>query len=134
MRRLTALVALVSLLSLAPTPAAAAEVRSCSIQVTPSHGRGTTTYRISGKDFPSTTDGSPLEVQIDVSRTSRRDPHGKTVIFMWLWLIPGGHSFYVDYNTTAEGQPPLKAGHYLVSVETPHQRGCITHDSFRVRS
>jgi hypothetical protein len=133
MRRLAALLSLATLFSLAPAPVAAA-ARSCRVEVTPSRGQGTTTYRISGKHFPSTVDGSPLEVQIDVTRISLRDPNPEHAIFMWLWLIPGGHQFYVDYSTEANGQAPLKPGRYLVAVETPHQAGCHTHAVFAVGS
>ena len=131
MRRFPLLLALIGIFSLAPSPTAAA-TRSCTIHVTPSKGTGTTTYRISGRHFPSTSDGSPLEVDIDITRLTWRDPTAGPVTIFFLWLIPGGHRFYVDFNQPGDGQPPLKPGRYGVAAETPHQAGCRTSDVFTV--
>lgn len=132
MRRLAAILSFVALVSIAPAPVAAA-TQTCTVNVTPTQGIGTTTYRIKGRHFYQTTDGTSLEVQIVIWKHTRQDP--KHVIrVMWLSLIPGGTRWYVDFNQASDGEPALNPGRYNVDVETPHQRGCHTHAAFRVTS
>jgi hypothetical protein len=127
MRRLFVLVALLSLLII-PAPVAGASNR-CSIDVTPEVGTSTTTYRITGTDFPVLPPGRSLEVRIDIRLLGTRS--GSILL---LFLIPGVTEFYVDLNQAPEGEPgeTLEPGRYLVRAETPHVRGCHTIDRFVV--
>ena len=58
----------------------------------------------------------------------------RTILFVF--LIPGGHRFYVDYPGSVPGEPtpPLAPGRYRVRYITPHLQGCFGVTSFRVRA
>lgn len=145
MRRISLLLCLVSILVVIPssvsaasstaassTAAAASAAGTCSVRVVPPSGNGKTVFRIKGKHFPAAADGGALEVEIDITHPTRRDSDPSPMTIMWLWLIPGGHRFYVDYNDPSAGNQPLAPGRYLVYVETPHQAGCRTVATFTV--
>ncbi|MDL2335740.1 MAG: hypothetical protein QFC55_06900 [Chloroflexota bacterium] len=134
MRRLFVLIGLLAALAL-PAPAAAhVPTHPCSVSVDPSRGSRSDVYRITGTHFPLPVSGPSLEVQIDIMRVVFDDNGERLEIksIMWLSLIPGGHTFYVDYPDQAEGATRLKPGHYVVGVETPHQKGCRTVTGFDV--
>lgn len=128
MRRLIALATVVAVLALVPAPVMAARER-CSIDVVPAAGGPTDTYRIIGSNFPLAPDGGSLEVRIDIHRVGSREGS-----ILFLFLVPGGTEFYVDYNAAEPGEPsaPLAEGRYLVRADTPHVRGCHTTDRFVV--
>lgn len=128
-RTIALLLALAICLILLPGPVASARTR-CTIDVTPATGGPTDVYRIQASNFPLTTDGTPLEVRIDIRRLGTRE--GSIIL---VWVVPGVRDFYVDYNVfePGEGAVPLAPGRYLVVAETSHQRGCHTTDRFVVR-
>jgi hypothetical protein len=57
--------------------------------------------------------------------------HRKTILFVF--LIPDGHHFYVDYQNQVPGEtnPPLTPGRYRVRYTTPHLPGCLGYTEFR---
>ncbi len=134
MRRLFVLVGLLAALALPAPTAAHVPTRPCSVSVDPSRGSRSDVYRITGKHFPLPDSGPSLEVQIDIMRVAFDDNGERLEIksIMWLSLIPGGHAFYVDYPDQSEGATRLQPGHYVVGVETPHQKGCRTVTGFDV--
>lgn len=126
MRRLASLfVLLVLVASLAPASVAAASPTHCSVDVSPSSGSGTDVYRISGTNIPL---GS-AEVRIDIWRLGSRE---RSILFVS--LVPGASTFYVDYNESFPGEPaePLAAGRYRVIMQTAHGSGCRAKDLFVV--
>lgn len=144
MRRLALLLAAVTMLVAMPSAAAAASPSTspaakpaCRIDVTPSHGKQDTTYRITGRHMPLTSDGSPLEVDMFVSRLTFDLAHlgHQYVTIYFVFMVPGFHRFYVDFNAPGEGEPGQKllTGRYLVQASTPHVKGCRSSDVFIVR-
>jgi len=135
MRRLFVLIGLALVFAL-PAPAAAhVPTKGCAISVDPGRGGPRDTYRITGRHFPLAKNGGSLEVRIDVSRVvfGENGPRleGKTIFFAF--LIPGVHTFYIDYNESIEGEVSrLRPGHYVVAAQTPHQKGCHTVSGFDV--
>ncbi len=134
MRRFALLLAILTLAIVVPSPVAAAP-RSCTIDVTPHRGTAHTTYRITGNHFPLSTD-SPLEVDMFVSRVSFNlaDLGRAYVVIYFVFLIPGGTHFYVDFNAPSGGEPPppILPGRYLVQAFTPHMGNCNTSSVFVV--
>ncbi len=134
MRRLAVVLLLLSLAVAVPAPVAAA-AKTCTIDVTPSRGSTHTTYRISGNHFPLSTN-SPLEVDMAVSRVTFNvaDLGHVYVVIYFVFLIPGGTHFYVDFNAPAGGEPApsIAPGRYFVQAFTPHVAGCRTSSGFVV--
>lgn len=134
MRRLFLLVGLLAAFAL-PAPAAAhTPSQRCSVSVDPGRAGPRDSYRITGRHFPLPESWPSLEVQIDIMRVVF-DENGERLelkSILWLSLIPGGHTFYVDYPDQTEGATRLQPGHYVVGVETPHQKGCRTVTGFDV--
>jgi hypothetical protein len=143
MRRLALLLAVVTMLVAMHSTVAAASIatappdKACRIDVTPSHGKQDTTYRITGRNMPLTTDGGPLEVDMIVSRLTFDLAHlgHEHVTIYFVFMIPGFHRFYVDFNAPSDGEPGQKllTGRYLVQAWTPHVKGCQSTDAFIVR-
>jgi len=134
MRRLFILIGLIAVFALPGPVAAHTPSKPCSVSVTPGHGGPRDTFRITGKHFPLPDSGPSLEVQIDIMRVVF-DENGERLeiqTVMWLSLVPGGHTFYVDYPDQSEGGTRLQPGHYVVGVEASHQTGCRTVTGFDV--
>jgi hypothetical protein len=128
MPRLAWILAAVLMLTLLPTPVAAAE--RCTIDVTPDQGSPTDVYRISVSDIPVDPNGGSVEVRIDVRRLGSREGS-----IFFVFLVPGVTDFFLDYNAAFPEEPPpdpLAEGRYLVSAQTPHVRGCHSTDRFVV--
>lgn len=135
MRRLFILTALVVAMAI-PSPAAAHEpTRRCSVSVDPGRGGPRDVYRITGRNMPLEENGGSLEVQIDISRVVFDDEGQRLelqTIFV-AFLVPNIHRFYVDYNEQdEESTSRLRPGHYVVAMETPHQKGCRSVTGFDV--
>ncbi len=134
MRRLFLLAALLLAVAL-PVPASAhTPSQKCSVSVDPGRGGPRDTYRITGKHFPLNQNGGSLEVQIDVMRVVFDNAGERLELksIMWVSLIPGIHTFYVDYNDQVESPSKLQPGHYVVAAEAAHQKGCRTVTGFDV--
>ena len=123
MRRLALVVALLALLVVPGTAAAA--THNCSLEVSPVAGSATDTYRIRVSNLPVNPEGWGIEVRLDVRKLGTRE--GSTY---FVFLIPGVTEFYVDHNASAPGEPapdPLAAGRYRVFAETAHIGGTGCH-------
>lgn len=128
MRRFIPFVAALMILGAVPGVAAAASTK-CSIEVTPSSGGQTDTYRVTATNFPVDPNGGGIEVRIDVRHLGTR-----TGSIYFLFLIPGITDFYLDINQAPPGEPAesLAPGRYHVIAQTAHLAGCHAVDSFVV--
>lgn len=135
MRRLFMLVALVLVFAL-PAPASAhTPARRCSFSVDPGRAGPHAVYRITGRHMPEDKNGGSLEVQVDILKVVFDESGERLELksLFWVFLLPGIHTFYFDYNEQIEGAPSrLAPGHYVVAAETPHQKGCRTVTGFDV--
>jgi hypothetical protein len=128
MRRFVLLLAVLTVLAIAPASVSAASER-CSIEVSPAAGGPTDVYRVTATNFPVDPAGGSLEVRIDVRRLGTREGS-----IFFLFLVPGTTDFYLDINQVVPGDPvePMQEGRYLVIAETAHLAGCHTTDGFVV--
>lgn len=128
MRRLALSLALVVSL-LIPASASAASAR-CTVNISPSAGSPTDTYRITVSNVP-VVPGVSVEVRINIKRLGSREG---SVYFVS--VFPDLTAFYVDHNVSPPGEPsvPLVPGRYRALVTTPHiHGGCNATASFVVR-
>lgn len=109
------------LLSLVIPAAVSAAPGRCSVAISPDAGSPTDAYRITVSNMPIDPQGGSVEVRLDVGRLGSR---GGTIFIVA--VVPGFSEFYVDYNFSYPGEPPLDPlapGRYQVSATTAHLAG-----------
>ena len=132
MRRISLLLAAIALSLAVAGPVAAAPPSRCTINVDPTIGSTTDSYRINASGFPAGSFDRFTDVHIDV----RRAGDGRFGYIAFLVLAPeAGGSFYLDFHYAYEGEeplPPLEPGRYLVRAEA-NGHECVATASFVVK-
>ena len=114
MRRIVLLVLLVLVASFASTGVVSAATSRCTVDIDPSVGSVTDTYRITVSGL--TPDPGFLEVRVDVRLLGTRSGS-----IYFAFLVPNTSVFFIDH--TGDPVQPLEPGRYLVRVSTPHVHG-----------